>query len=319
MIEGAAMDVLEKLRRELPSLSQREARAARHLIANYPMAGLNTVAEFAEQSGVSTATVLRLVRRLGFSVYADFQESLRRHLEVTLQSPLLRFSRPHEQPAGRDGHFLSRFTGNLAAALRELERVVPQGEFDKVVALLAEPRRDIHFIGGRYSSNIATYVADLLSAVRGRVHVIAGQTQRWPQHLLDIGRNSVVCVFDVRRYQQDVIEFAQEAATKQGATVVLFTDIWQSPASRVARHVLPFPVGSPSVFDMLTMGLALGEALVGATAARIGGDGKDRIERLEALRGDLPAQDDDNVIQGQYAQAGAGHQRQACRGKQDEA
>ena len=30
----------------------------------------------------------------------------------------------------------------------------------------------------------------------------------------------------------------------------------------------------------------LGEALVGATAARIGGDGKTRIERLETLRGE---------------------------------
>lgn len=290
MTGSAAPDVLETLRRELPSLSQREARAARHLMANYPMAGLNTVAEFAEQSGVSTATVLRLVRRLGFSVYADFQESLRRHLEVTLQSPLLRFSQPRERPPGEDAHFLSRFTANLAASLRELERAVPESEFDKVVALLSEPRRDIHFIGGRYSSNVAAYIADLLSAVRGRVHVVGGQTQRWPQHLLDIGRNSVVCVFDVRRYQQDVVDFAHKAATKQGATVVLFTDIWQSPASRVARHVLPFPVESPSVFDMLTMGMALGEALVGATAARIGGHGKHRIERLESLRGDLPAQ-----------------------------
>lgn len=279
-------DVLERLRTELPSLSQREARAARHLIANYPLAGLNTVAEFAEQSGVSTATVLRLVRRLGFSVYADFQESLRRHLEVTLQSPLLRFSQREEPPAGSRSHFLSQFTASLAASIEELERVVPESEFDKVVSLLADQRRDIHFMGGRYSSNPATYIADLLSAVRGKVHVVSGQTQRWPQHLLDIGRNSVLVVFDVRRYQQDVIEFAQKAANQQGATVVLFTDIWQSPISRVARHVLPFPVESPSVFDMLAVGMALGEALVGATAARMGRDGKTRIERLETLRGE---------------------------------
>ena len=279
-------DVLERLRRELPSLSQREARAARHLMANYPMAGLNTVAEFAEQSGVSTATVLRRVRRLGVSIYADFQDSLRRHLEVTLQSPLLRFSRPEERQAGAPSHSLGRFTANIAARLEELERVVPASEFDNVAALLAEQRRDIHFLGGRYSSNLATYIADLLSAVRGRIHVIGGQTQRWPHQLLDIGRNSVLVVFDVRRYQQDVIDFATKAATQQGATVVLFTDVWQSPISRVARHVLPFPVEAPSVFDMLTVGMALGEAMVGATAARIGADGRKRIERLEALRGE---------------------------------
>lgn len=66
--------VLERLKRELTDLSGREARAARHLLANYPVAGLTTVADFADQSGVSTATILRLVRRLGFTIYADFQE-----------------------------------------------------------------------------------------------------------------------------------------------------------------------------------------------------------------------------------------------------
>lgn len=279
-------DVLDRLRRELPTLSQREAQAARHLMANYPVAGLKTVAEFAEQSGVSTATVLRLVRRLGFAIYADFQDSLRRHLEVTLQSPLLRFSRPHKRDADTHSHFLSRFTANIVTRLEELERIVPASEFDNVTALLAEQRRDIHFLGGRYSSSVATYIADLLSAVRGKIHVVGGQTQRWPQQLLDIGRNSVLVVFDVRRYQQDVIDFATKAATRQGATVVLFTDIWQSPISHVARHVLPIPVETPSVFDMLTVGMALGEALVGATAARIGADGRKRIERLEDLRGE---------------------------------
>lgn len=280
-------DVLEKLRRDLPDLSQREARAARYLIANYPMAGLKTVAEFAEQSGVSTATVLRLVKKMGFSVYADFQDSLRQHLEVTLQSPLLRFAQPEERDLDAESPFLDRFISTMMGNLQNLARFVPEGEFDKVVELLAEPKRDIHVIGGRYSSNLGSYVADLLSAVRGKVNVIGGQTQRWPQHLLDIGRNSVLLVFDVRRYQQDVIDFAQKAATQQGATVVLFTDVWQSPASRVARHVLPFPVESNSVFDVLTVGMALGEAIVNATATRIGSAGKTRVEKLEELRREL--------------------------------
>lgn len=284
MRASQTVNVLEALRRELPGLSQSEARAARHLMANYPVAGLKTVAELAEQSGVSTATVLRLVRRLGFAVYADFQESLRQHLEVTLQSPLLRFGQPEAQDGGAQASFLDRFIDSTAAGLQELRRCVPESEFEQVVELLAEPRRDIHVLGGRYSSNLAAYIADLLMAVRGKVHTIGGQTQRWPQHLLDIGRNSVVLVFDVRRYQRDVVDFAHKAALQQGASVVLLTDIWQSPASRVARHVLSFPVASPSVFDALTLGMALGEALVGATAVRIGIEGKARIQRLEELR-----------------------------------
>jgi hypothetical protein len=48
--------------------------------------------------------------------------------------------------------------------------------------------------------------------------------------------------------------------------------------------VLSFPVTSPSIFDVLTIGMALVEALVGAAANKLGENGKARIERLEELR-----------------------------------
>lgn len=283
MDEKGKVSVLEKLRRELPELSGRETRAARYLMANYPMAGLTTVAEFAEQSGVSTATILRLVKRLGFPVYADFQSSLRRHLEETLQSPLLRFGEREDQERSSQHAFFDRFIETMSFHLDTLRESVPASEFEAVTALLSDPRRDIHVLGGRYSSNVAAYFADLLTAVRGKVFPIGGQTQKWPQHLLDMGKSSVLLVIDVRRYQQDVIEFAR-AGSRRGATVVLLSDNWQSPASRAAHHVLSFPVESPSIFDTLTIGMALAEALVGAVAIRVGEAGKTRIETLEELR-----------------------------------
>jgi DNA-binding MurR/RpiR family transcriptional regulator len=282
----AALDtttVLEQLRRDLPHLSGREARAARHLLANYPMAGLTTVAELAAQSGVSTATVLRLIKRLGFPVYADFQAALRSHLEETLQSPLIRFGERQDLERSASDPFFDRFIDAMLGHMHDLRGSLPAEEFETVTALLADPRRDIHILGGRYSSNLGAYVADLLTAVRGRVFKITGQTQIWPQHLLDMGKASVLVIFDVRRYQQDVIGFA-EAAAQRGATVVLVTDIWQSPAARAADHVLTFQVESPSIFDVLTIGMALSEALVGAVANRLGRTGLERIEALEDLR-----------------------------------
>ncbi|MET3792417.1 MurR/RpiR family transcriptional regulator [Aquamicrobium terrae] len=283
MTYSETADLVKRLRDELPSLGAREARAARHLMNNYPMAGLRTVAEFAHESGVSTATVLRLVKRLGFGVYADFQAALHQHIEQTLQSPLLRFE---TQPAAEEspsGSFLDRFVLTMEGHLKTLRQSIAQSEFDEVAALLANDRRDIHLVGGRYSFNLVRYFADLLTALRGRVTVIEGQTQTWPQNLLDMGKSSVLVAIDVRRYQQDVIEFAA-AAAQRGATVVLLTDNWQSPAARSARHVLRFPVSSPSIFDVLTIGLALAEALVGAVAIRRGDTGRKRMEMLEALR-----------------------------------
>lgn len=283
MTHSDTADLVKRLRDELPSLGAREARAARHLMNNYPMAGLRTVAEFAHESGVSTATVLRLVKRLGFGVYADFQAALHQHIEQTLQSPLLRFEAQTEPEESPPGGFLDRFVLTMEGHLKTLRQSAAQSEFDEVAALLANERRDIHLIGGRYSFNLVRYLADLLIALRGQVTVIEGQTQTWPQNLLAMSKTSVLVAIDVRRYQQDVIEFAA-AAAERGACVVLLTDNWQSPAARSASHVLRFPVSSPSIFDVLTIGLALSEALVGAVAIRRGDAGRRRMEMLETLR-----------------------------------
>nr|WP_229582494.1 MurR/RpiR family transcriptional regulator [Paracoccus sp. S-4012] len=261
------------------SLSARELRAARHLAANFPISGLGTVAELAEASGVSTATVLRLVRRLGFAGYAQFQAALKTQLEIRLQSPLIRLER--SEGAGTD--FLDAYFARLARDMEELRTGMDRAAFRAVTALLADPKRDLHVIGGRYSGRVAHYFADLLASVRPRVRAVDPDAQKHPQHLLGIGRASVLCVFDVRRYQDDVVDFARLAAA-QKAKVVVLTDPWLSPAARVADHVLTFPIASPSIFDVMTGAMAVADALLGAVAHASGSEGRERMARLEALR-----------------------------------
>jgi DNA-binding MurR/RpiR family transcriptional regulator len=57
--------------------------------------------------------------------------------------------------------------------------------------------------------------------MRGNVRRVSGQNTKWTEDLLDIGKRDVLLVFDVRRYQHDVITFA-ETASNQGAKVILF-------------------------------------------------------------------------------------------------
>src|SRR3546814_16047331 len=55
--------------------------------------------------------------------------------------------------------------------------------------------------------------------------------------LLDIGKRDTLIVFDYRRYQTDVVEFARQAEAR-GAHVVLFTDPWMSPIAEIADVVI---------------------------------------------------------------------------------
>src|SRR6195256_7056558 len=87
----------ELVRHRLASLSPAERRLARVLLSSYPIAGLESVARFAERAGVSPPTVTRFITKLGFSGYPEFQESLRDEVQARLSSPLTRYR--DDQPA----------------------------------------------------------------------------------------------------------------------------------------------------------------------------------------------------------------------------
>src|SRR3989442_6231635 len=81
----------ELVRQRLASLSPAERKLARALLASYPIAGLESVARFAERAGVSPPTVTRFITKLGFRGYPEFQESLRLEVQARLSSPLARY------------------------------------------------------------------------------------------------------------------------------------------------------------------------------------------------------------------------------------
>src|SRR5262245_39604726 len=79
--------VSELISEKTEAMSASERKAAQTLIANYPLIGLRTVAEFSAQAGVSSPTILRFVSRLGFQSYPEFQDALQKELAAQLQSP----------------------------------------------------------------------------------------------------------------------------------------------------------------------------------------------------------------------------------------
>ncbi|MBO0345761.1 MurR/RpiR family transcriptional regulator [Roseibium limicola] len=263
----------------LEEFTATERKAAHALLANYPLQGLATVAQFAKGAGVSSPTILRFVARLGFPAYADFQARLRAELEAQLNTPLARSSVLSDKENGAEDPFVEHLLANLRETFANLPRV----ELEAMVRLLADERKTIHLIGGRFTDALARYMAAHLRIVRPDVVHVAGQHGNWLDQLIGLGPKDVVVIFDIRRYQTEIIHFA-EAAAGQGATVALITDSWHSPISRVASHVLPAQVAVPSPWDSSTALMAISEMLI-AGVTRVNSErSRERMQALEDLR-----------------------------------
>lgn len=268
--------IVESVADLVDTLPAGERRAAQTLIANYPIIGLKTVAEFAAQAGVSSPTILRFVARLGFGNYAEFQAALQDELEARLQSPL---SRTEQAAAGLKGSIAEAVIDNL----RETFSHLSDRQLRAIASQLADPRSRIYLVGGRFTDPLARYLAAHLMLLRGNVVHLAGQDNAWRDRLVDIGKRDVVVVFDIRRYQQSVVAFSEKAKAR-GATIVLVTDQWLSPVASFAKHVIAGRTTVPSPWDSSAALFVVTEALIAATTAALEAKGADRMAEIEALR-----------------------------------
>lgn len=274
--------ISESIRREMAQFTRTERRIAHTLLASYPAAGLETVAQFAGRAETSGPSILRFIAKIGFRNYAHFQQQLREEITAVLSSPLTRYEEIGGETSVRaaaNGSFGEKILENIAGAIALLD----EATLDAVVELLADDRRPVYLLGGRFSRANALWIYQLLREMRPRVHMIDGQASTWVEHLVDIDRRAVLVVFDFRRYQEDVTAFAEQAA-RRGGRVVTVTDEWMSPAASVAAHVITAPVAVPSLFDSTIASLMQMEAIVARLGERLGNRGRDRIVRIEEAR-----------------------------------
>ncbi len=152
--------IAEKINASIDAMPASERRAAQALVANYPMLGLRTAAEFSTQAGVSAPTILRFVARLGFAGYPEFQAALTDEVAARLQSPVARSER------GDTGQGADPFVEATIDNLRETFNHLSPRQADEIVSLLATSRGSVHIVGGRFTDGLARYMAAHLSIIR---------------------------------------------------------------------------------------------------------------------------------------------------------
>lgn len=279
----AGQSLFDCIRNETESFTKSERKVARVLLADYPAAGLQTVAELASRSAVSGQTVIRFVARLGFESYPAFQQHLIGEVKARSQTPLSRFE-GQELPPG--DHPAAAAFSVLEDGLRETLSRLPLAEFDRAVELLSDQKHPLVAVGGRTSQLVAHYLVLQLQQLRPRTAFVPEDALARTRALMEMGRNTLAVVYDFRRYSESTRRFAS-AAAKAGATVLLITDPYLSPVAEVADIVLPVRIEFPTPFDSQTAAVALSEALVAAVTDRMDGSFADHMARYEKFRSQL--------------------------------
>ncbi len=279
MTKGS-ISISDRIQDKLDELTRAERQLAHSILLNYPASGLGPLSSLAKDAAVSVPTVARMVQKLGFNGYPEFQTALREELKAKVQNPITKHDSWAEGAPSE--HLLNRLTDAVIDNIRHTLGQIDPRDFDAACALAANAEQHLYIVGGRVTHTLAEYLFLHMQMIRPQITHIQSTSNSWPHYLLDVKEDDVFIIFDMRRYENNTLKLAEMAHAK-GAKLILFTDQWRSPVQQFADISFNSRTLVPSAWDSAVSPLLLLETIISTVQNLTWGDTKDRMEALEDM------------------------------------
>lgn len=257
-------------------LTARELDVARFYEDNLPGAALLNLEEICRAVGVSSATVGRFARKLGYSDFRTLSRSLRAGVREELSLPVERLRRMHDDAAPSPQSVLEQRVGSAQEVLSGCSSAIDTEAFTRACELVGDADRPLYLGAVATGRPLMQYFGLLLSYLRGGVTILDG-TDHWAHALAGLEVDAVVLAATFDRHPAPV-EALLRLAGRRGATSILLTNRRTGPLVPLADILLTTPlVTQEAMFRTRVATLVVLEAILDAVAA----------ERPEHLRAEM--------------------------------
>ena len=276
----AEQTISDRIHGVLDALTRAERQLAQSVLENYPASGLGPLTALAKDAAVSVPTVARMVQKLGYKSYSEFQAALREELRAKVKTPIAKHDTWAE--AAPSGHILNRFTDAVIDNIRLTLGQINPDAFDHACDLMTNQDHHLYIVGGRITHTLAEYLFLHMQVIRPNVTHVQSTSNTWPHYLLNAKEGDVFVIFDVRRYENNTLKLA-ELAHQRKAKIVLMTDQWRSPVHQLATVCLSNRIVVPSAWDSATTIMLLLETMISSIQTFNWSQTKARMEELEDM------------------------------------
>lgn len=170
-----------------------------------------SIREFAERTYVSTTTVLRFVRKLGFDGYRDFTQSMMRELA----------SEGDGEPRLPGVMWKKSYSQEYLKNIIESVRVVSQGEIDRLINSIG-PNTHIWCVGVGLDQDVAHYAYHVLTVLGYQVSCPMSDFERRAA-VAQFAPGDVAMLFSLTGEDREVVEFAERVAHKGHPAIATVT------------------------------------------------------------------------------------------------
>lgn len=271
-------NIVEEIIQIKDVLPKKQKALCNYLVLNYVDAGMMTVAELADHSGVGTTTVMRLVKTLHYENYGDFRRDL---LSVSLK-------RNASSYIGVKKSFQNATNSSQSDILNTLwidtshtieNFITPKNieQLHKAVELILKAGR-VNLLGLRSSRTAAIYLEAMIDRFYPKIRQLSNETEFLYDRVLRLNEEDILLVISVWPCTRKTIE-ATDVCHKRGVPVILITNTSLNPIARYADVVIDTNSVNCGCGIMPLMFIA--EALVAELGRCLGPESTDNLEQLE--------------------------------------
>ncbi|MDZ7666447.1 MAG: MurR/RpiR family transcriptional regulator [Desulfotignum sp.] len=251
------------------TLTAKGRRLADFVLTSPDKAVFMTTRQLAAAVQTSEATVVRLVRQLGFKNYAIFINTLRNLIDRELT--LVERGQMSHLVVGSDDAELDRLINQDIRSIRAMHKNIDPAVAQAVRSALKSASA-VYVMGSRLSYSSAHYMGWTLSKLRSCVSILNGSDRTSLDQMIMAPPGSVVVVIATSRYPNELVRLGK-IPRRRGLCQILITDSTACPLIQFSDHVLVTPqksipfLGTPvSIISLIhyllhTLASDMGEAL----------------------------------------------------------
>lgn len=226
--------IQQRIVENLPKYSKNQKTLANFIIENVKMMPLLSVNQVADRTGVSTASVVRFSRLLGFEGFWEMKRQLSEMLKEEL-SPLERY----KKTLSHKEEYEDSLTQVANKAIDNIHLSMQQNDLQEFKHIVNHVRRaeNIFCLGMGISHYLAEILAYLLKLYMKKGFALNNASQSFPEQIILMSPKDLLFVFSFPPYSRQTIEAAKQAH-ELNIPVISFTDKAMAPAIEFSEHAL---------------------------------------------------------------------------------
>lgn len=256
-------DLSYKITSVYTTLTQTERKAANYITENSNAIAFESLDNLALKIGVSTTSIIRLAKALGYSGYAEMRQSIQENLNGTIAGSMRKRFIASDKISDTDKMLMSYLNKNMEIIKNTFESQRTEDLQDAINTITNA--KNVYVIGLSDSFTLAYNMSIRLGQIRKSVHLMQSVGAIFPMELQDAGPEDVCIGFLFPSYSK-VTANILAMMKMNGTRVILFTSQNTAPVKEYGDIILPCDISVINIKDSNVGPLCLSDYIVDAIA-----------------------------------------------------